>query len=473
MSLFKEHKFTVAFAMIVISYLATFFMSYSLLKRVNRENTEQYTTLLATRVYDNINNEMTKPIHVSIAMANDLFLIDELKKESQRTQEENTRIIGDYLRLIEHNLGYVSAFVASDHSKNFYSNNRFTKQMDPDNDFHDRWYKAFVESGKKYEPAVDHNEEKQDQWAIFYNTRVEDENGRLLGSCGVGQSMEVLQKIIADCEQKYNVKISLINDQGIVQVDVDNLSIDKQMLSNMKIGSGAPKDYQVELDGNDFTITKYVESLGWYLVIRSGENFEGSTYSLLVIYFLGLLVFLLIILMGGVYLMMQNNRALRLASMHDQMTGLLNRNAYEGTIDELKLQPVENITYITIDINGLKTVNDTLGHKAGDILIIGVAECMRYCFESLGACYRVGGDEFAVIINGTSCDGHQLCQLFRDTLEQWTVQPPIVRLSASIGVAKSSDYKEVTIEKLVEYADMAMYREKEAYYQASKSAENE
>ena len=50
------------------------------------------------------------------------------------------------------------------------------------------------------------------------------------------------------------------------------------------------------------------------------------------------------------------------------------------------------------DVNGLKEANDTLGHEAGDELIIGSAECLEKSFEGINTIYRLGGDEFTVIV---------------------------------------------------------------------------
>ena len=51
----------------------------------------------------------------------------------------------------------------------------------------------------------------------------------------------------------------------------------------------------------------------------------------------------------------------------------------------------------SVDINGLKTVNDTLGHEAGDELICGAARCIEATLGTWGKCYRTGGDEFIVL----------------------------------------------------------------------------
>ncbi len=51
-----------------------------------------------------------------------------------------------------------------------------------------------------------------------------------------------------------------------------------------------------------------------------------------------------------------------------------------------------------MDINGLKCINDSLGHAAGDELICAAADCMKECFQNYGNVYRIGGDEFVIIM---------------------------------------------------------------------------
>ncbi|MBR5705734.1 MAG: diguanylate cyclase, partial [Deltaproteobacteria bacterium] len=59
--------------------------------------------------------------------------------------------------------------------------------------------------------------------------------------------------------------------------------------------------------------------------------------------------------------------------------------------------PPEDLAVFSIDVNGLKTVNDSLGHDAGDELIRGAADCISAAFGQTGKCYRTGGDEFVVL----------------------------------------------------------------------------
>lgn len=83
----------------------------------------------------------------------------------------------------------------------------------------------------------------------------------------------------------------------------------------------------------------------------------------------------------------------------DTMTGVGNRTAYNNIIEQL--DGIKNVGLVAMDINNLKHTNDTYGHQEGDILIESAAKCIVSTFEDVGQIYRIGGDEFEVIIFGT------------------------------------------------------------------------
>ena len=121
---------------------------------------------------------------------------------------------------------------------------------------------------------------------------------------------------------------------------------------------------------------------------------------------LGLLVFLLmwaieiIINMSKVIAENAKTRILETLAYTDQMTGLKNRSAFEEKLAYFRLNPKEaQGTYIVaFDMNGLKRINDRYGHARGDEAITEFAKIIQACFEEVGICYRIGGDEVCVIV---------------------------------------------------------------------------
>lgn len=161
----------------------------------------------------------------------------------------------------------------------------------------------------------------------------------------------------------------------------------------------------------------------------------------------------------------ERNNAYTLAHK-DKLTGLPNRQSFDEAFEMLSNDPnPEDIIMIVCDVNGLKKVNDQLGHKAGDELIQGAAFCLQQVFRSLGTIYRVGGDEFSGILHGTD---HQL----QDSLRQFEVLSSnwkgqyVNQLSISVGHSSARSNPSATFNMLMTQADNAMYEAKRKYYQS-------
>ena len=93
----------------------------------------------------------------------------------------------------------------------------------------------------------------------------------------------------------------------------------------------------------------------------------------------------------------------RVMAFTDNLTGLGNRAAFDRDVEALHKQAQgEQLIVAMFDVNHLKHVNDTYGHAAGDYLIQSAARCIRDAFSALGSCYRIGGDEFVVLMPESS-----------------------------------------------------------------------
>ena len=114
-----------------------------------------------------------------------------------------------------------------------------------------------------------------------------------------------------------------------------------------------------------------------------------------------------------------------------------------------------------LDVNGFKQTNDVFGHDAGDELIIGTAECIRAAFPETEDVFRLGGDEFCVIIT----ESEEYIKNSLAVLERVTAgyQGKFVNaISISWGTASSRDSAD--IESIVKEADAKMYESKRDYY---------
>lgn len=147
----------------------------------------------------------------------------------------------------------------------------------------------------------------------------------------------------------------------------------------------------------------------------------------------------------------------------DQLTNLFNRRAYEDDVARI-LKDNQNLVYVSVDVNGLKVVNDSLGHTAGDELLKGAAECMRRCFGPYGKIYRTGGDEFAVLLYATEDELTQIQADLDETVLNWRGEI-VDNVAISCGYVRRQENSNFTIEEMAQLADERMYKEKTSFYQ--------
>lgn len=157
----------------------------------------------------------------------------------------------------------------------------------------------------------------------------------------------------------------------------------------------------------------------------------------------------------------QKEETLIETSNTDELTGCLNRRAYEKDIRSLF--PSTEFAYVSMDVNGLKIVNDSLGHAAGDELLRGAAYCIRKSFETYGKVYRIGGDEFAAIVFTSMEQFGEIRGAFEQTLESWRGEQ-IDSMTISYGVVSSREKDWESVSEIAHAADIRMYEKKALYY---------
>ena len=124
-------------------------------------------------------------------------------------------------------------------------------------------------------------------------------------------------------------------------------------------------------------------------------------------------------------------------AFHDPLTGLGNRRALTNTLDALDVNERTNV--LTLDLDGFKEVNDILGHIRGDALLVAVSEHMIECLPADAEAFRIGGDEFAVVVVGTHDRALSIAERLLDAVRRAAESVPgvgAVRTSASIGLAR-------------------------------------
>lgn len=160
----------------------------------------------------------------------------------------------------------------------------------------------------------------------------------------------------------------------------------------------------------------------------------------------------------------QNVRKWKEKSYTDELTGLYNRYAYEADIKSLESDILgDNFVYFSVDVNSLKMVNDSLGHSAGDEMLIGVAQCLKTCLSPYGKVYRTGGDEFVALIFADKDQINRIKQDVEESTAAWTGEQ-IESFTLSYGLVTKAETPEMTIREMGVVADKRMYEAKNEYY---------
>jgi diguanylate cyclase (GGDEF)-like protein len=152
-------------------------------------------------------------------------------------------------------------------------------------------------------------------------------------------------------------------------------------------------------------------------------------------------------------------RQMEAQAITDSLTGLYNYRFFQATLDrEMQIANRHNevVSLIMLDLDRLKNINDTFGHRAGDAALVMVSRIMKQAVRSVDFCARYGGEEFVIVLPRCQHeDAIRIAERLRAALASSPL-PNVGQITASIGVATYPNSAQ-TKEGLIEVADQAMY----------------
>ncbi|MCR5725159.1 MAG: sensor domain-containing diguanylate cyclase [Treponema sp.] len=376
--------------------------------------------LTAMHINDTLNAALDHPITVAKAMAANTMLLKALREETAVSRETTEQTLNTYLSSIQKNFGYTAAFVVSDKTHRYYTPQGISKIVNSKDDPYDIWYQMFLTSGRPIDLDTDRDQVNSWRWTIFVNVRITDTDGSLLGVCGVGLFMDELQDIILKTERYFNLKINIIDEDGLVQIDSDGTNIKNAYISEAIADNATegkfvytPKSY------GRYRITFLMANLEWYVVV---QHFADTGYRISIIFVLTALYLLLAVL---VILIIKKAKSAKLKpyekdqNTKDTLTGLPNRNYLKAAFGELGVfNTTRYKSLIMFDIDRFKVINDI---RNGDAILLGIVELATEAIGEQGLMFRWSGDEFVAFLEMTAEEAEVIftgfCKTVKDQLD--------------------------------------------------------
>lgn len=207
----------------------------------------------------------------------------------------------------------------------------------------------------------------------------------------------------------------------------------------------------VALDFARFNIQKYV--------FPNSQLLQNSFIPIGALLFVVLLVASYLAHLYDMVITNAEREALTRLAYHDPLTGLFNRAMSYDAFSRIE-QNGDKATLISFDMNGLKTVNDSFGHDEGDQFLKRVAHILERSFEDVGDCYRIGGDEFLVIVSEAKRDElENALKKFLENTEKASEYSDYV-ISAAYGMATVGEAEDTSMHATMALADKRMYEMK-------------
>ena len=455
-------------AVILISFGISTFSSIISLSRLIEESGSREAELFIGDVQSDIKDSFSDSVSISKTI-NNIYVREFIAKRDEYSEAEASEYFGKYLADVKKQFGYDTAFMVIECTKEYFTEYGRIKVINTIGQ-DDEWYMNFKNSNKDMELNIDNDQANENRITVYNNIRMLDENGEFIGVCGVGHTLENLNSAIDDLEQRYGLTVMLADKSGNIMVAGDDSLSGTQMKKYLR-------DYIVNYDENSeyeydkvglggYIIVKYISEYDWYLCIESPEMLDRMTRVVAFNLMAAIISLTIMVVIISIAMQYQENETMifKADSETDMMTGLYNRRAFDNMMEAIRADnKVRDISVVIIDINGLKQVNDEKGHLAGDELITKTAESIKELYGNHGRTFRIGGDEFSIIITEPLDDVEECIKQIKNRIKMCKLDLS-EKIDVAVGIARGEDYQSLSVDELFELADKAMYSDKEAFY---------
>ncbi|MCR5101875.1 MAG: diguanylate cyclase [Butyrivibrio sp.] len=412
-------------AAVLLSIIAYIFVG------VDHEDNQIDNILIAEMVDSSVRGELSEAITVSRMMSQDSTLRVLLENESDYNVDDMVLKMRNYLNSIQKKFGFTSVYVISDFSKNYYSYVGLNKTIDPENDSFDTWYTIFLQNGKNYELESSTDQVNRDRLTIFVDGRVEDDKGNLLGVSGVGIETEDIRKLLARFEKVYGVRTDYVSEDGLIQMSSRLDAVHSSYVTGITLPDKMEEEYLYNTYGIDgFVITKYIEELGWYLVVRSDTSYGHVTYNY-VFFFVEVLILVslvAILFMASINMKTEPSAGISKMQNIDDLTGLPNRDYFikiYGEKGNLNTTQYKCIAEFSIDdFDKIKKL------PSYERIILSVVRTAKEILGQKGQIIRWNNNSFVVLLEVSIEEADEACRQFCKAVEN------IGQVTVSVGLTQ-------------------------------------
>ena len=309
---------------------------------------------------------------------------------------------------------------------------------------------------------------------VFINSLITDDSDKTLGVAGIGLSLKSIPKILNNYGNLYNRLIFFTDKNGRIiaqssnsQINVENIhSIQEINQSFNDVLEEKSLELEINLLADKYILkSMHIPELDWWLfsLQNKSEAFSNVNKVLILSFVLNSSAILLTLFFISMSVR-DYQKKIKYMATTDILTKIPNRYIFEYSvgkkISKHKRNPSQT-TFLLIDIDHFKSINDSLGHLVGDETLIKSAATIKSIIREADEICRWGGEEFIILLN--DCDvkqGFLLAEKIRKTFEKSVIAlyPNGKPLTISIGVTELKN--DDTLESLFHRVDLALYKAK-------------
>ena len=265
---------------IIIGFLFTSVISYQSNQGIFHRDMERVSQLTAEGIYHHIDMLFTKPINISLTMANDKLLKDFLREEETRMDDpafmENMR---SYLETYREKYDYDSVFLISSKTNRYYHFNGLDRVISPDSGLDD-WYYELIKTEDEYGIDIDDDKAANHEITVFVNCKINGHDGKLMGVVGVGFRVSSIQELLKSYEDQYDIRALMVDNEGYIAISTNSTGYQAvnmfedcpyaakkdQILSSRK---DTESFWYPSGKGDGYLVSQYIPAMKWHLLIEN------------------------------------------------------------------------------------------------------------------------------------------------------------------------------------------------------------